>query len=111
MYTSVGAYLYYCSISSLTALSEYHSNIPQKSEYRFTTATVSVDTIIFVHIFTIFIFQFVYTNYATAILSVDTVEFDQPNKNNHLNMFVLSVATATVSADTIFFWEYIYHFH
>ena len=38
---------------------------------------------------------------ASATVSVDTMEFGQPNKNYHFQMFALSVATATVSAHTI----------
>ena len=38
---------------------------------------------------------------ATATVSVDTMEFGQPNRNHHINMFALSVATATVSVDTM----------
>ena len=37
---------------------------------------------------------------ATATVSVDSMEFGQPNKNHHFNMLALSVAFATVSVDT-----------
>ena len=40
---------------------------------------------------------------ATATVSVDTMEFGQLNKNHNFSMFALSVATATVSVDTIIF--------
>ena len=78
------------------------------------TATVSVDTITFVHIFATFIFSVCTLSGATVTVSVDTMEFGEPNKNHHFNMFALSVATATVSDDTILiimFCVYSYHYH
>ena len=38
---------------------------------------------------------------ATATISVDTMELGKPNKKHHLNMLALSVATATVSVDNM----------
>ena len=46
---------------------------------------------------------------ATATVSVDTMEFGQPNKNHHFNMFALSVAIATDCVDTIILCVYIYY--
>ena len=42
---------------------------------------------------------------ATATVSVDTMEFGQPNKDHQFNMFALSVATAPVSVDTMEFGQ------
>ena len=44
------------------------------------TATVSVDTIIFVHIFATFIFSVCTLSGASVTVSVETMEFGQPNK-------------------------------
>ena len=41
---------------------------------------------------------------ATATVSVVTLEFGQPNKNHHFKIFAQSVATATFSVDTLFFF-------
>ena len=73
------------------------------------TATVSVDTIIVcVHNYTC-PFQSVYTKPVIATDSVDTMEFSNYNKNRHFYMFVLRVATATVSAYKIIFCVHIYN--
>ena len=42
-------------------------------------------------------------SFATATINSYTMEIGQPIQNYHFNMFALSVATATVSVDTIFF--------
>ena len=44
---------------------------------------------------------------ATATVSVDTMEFSQPNKKHYFYMFALSVATATVSVDKIILCIYL----
>ena len=42
---------------------------------------------------------------ATATVSVDTMEFGQPIKNHHFNMFSLSVVTEPVGVDTMEFGQ------
>ena len=51
--------------------------------------------------FTTFIFSVFTQSIATATVSLDTMEFGQPFKNHHLNMFALGVTTVCV--DTIIF--------
>ena len=55
------------------------------------------------HIFTTIFFSVFILSIATATVSVYTMELSQPNKNRHFKMFALSVATATVSVDTLYF--------
>ena len=61
------------------------------------------------YVLTTIIFSVFILSIATATVSVYTVEFGQPNKNN-FKVFALSVASATVSVDTLLFYVYIYNY-
>ena len=49
------------------------------------------------YIFTTFIFSVFTLSVASATVSLDTMEFGQPFKNPHFNMFALSVTTVSVN--------------